>query len=195
MIFQSRIQSLRDRFDRLSQRERTMVGALGVTFIVLLTLIVGFLITDGLSSMEQQNADMRQALRDIESHRDAYLRQKARTAQLESRLGRSTMQLGGFLEQCSKEAGVDIPESNERPPVQVGKQYVERAIDLRLTRVKLDALTDFMKRIESGPTIVVVSALSVHVRDDHHQELDVEMTVSTWEHAAAKPNAKKGDKS
>lgn len=194
MIFSGRLQSLRDRFDRLSQRERTLVGALGVTFIVLLTLVVGFLITDGLSSMEERNAGMRQALKDIDLHRDAYLRQKARTAQLESRLGRSSMQLGGFLEQCAKDAGVDIPESNERPPAQAGKQYVEHATDLRLTRVKLDALVDFMRRIETGPNMVVVSALSVHVRDDHHQELDVEMTVSTWERATLKPSAKKGDK-
>lgn len=189
-----RIQSLRDRYERLSQRERKLVALLGVTFIVMLTLIVGFLITDGLSSMEERNADMRQALRDIESHREAYLKLKSRTAQLESRLGRSSVQLGSFLEQCAKDAGLDIPESNERPPAQAGKQWVERAVDLRLTRVKLEALTDFMRRIETGPNLVVVSALSVRVRDDKHEELDVEMTVSTWERALGKPGAKKGGK-
>ena len=35
----------------------------------MVTLIVGFLITDGLSSMEERNADMRQALRDLDTQR------------------------------------------------------------------------------------------------------------------------------
>jgi hypothetical protein len=44
---------------------------------------------------------------------------------------------------------------------------------------------------------VVVTSLSVRTRDDKHQDLDVEMTVSTYEHAQPKdkPGAKKGEKS
>ena len=82
MTFNDRMQALRDKWERLSQRERTMVGAMGVTFVLMVTLIVGFLITDGLSSMEERNGDMRQALRDLDTQRDAYLRNKAKTAQI-----------------------------------------------------------------------------------------------------------------
>jgi len=195
MIFQERIDALRDWFERLSQRERTMVSALGVTFVVLVTLIVGFLITDGLSTLEERNAAMRQALRDIETQRDAYLRAKAKTSQLETRLGTGGMQLGGYLEQAAKEAGVEIPESNERPPVAAGKKYVERSVDLRLQKVKIDALAAFLKRIETGPNLVIVNSLLVRTRDDRHQELDVEMGVSTYERAQVKDKGtKKGDK-
>ena len=41
MTFNDRIQTLRDKWERLSQRERTMVGAMGVTFVLMVTLIVG----------------------------------------------------------------------------------------------------------------------------------------------------------
>src|SRR3954451_8945026 len=115
MTFNDRMQGLRDRWERLSQRERTMVGAMGVTFVVMVTLIVGFLITDGLSSMDERNAHMRQALRDLDTQRDNYLRLKAKTAQMETRLGTQPVQLQAYLETAAKEAGLEIRESNERP--------------------------------------------------------------------------------
>jgi len=93
MTFNDRIQTLRDKWERLSQRERTMVGAMGVTFVIMVTLIVGFLITDGLSSMEERNSDMRQALRDLDTQRDKYLVMKAKVAQMETRLGTTPVQL------------------------------------------------------------------------------------------------------
>lgn len=194
-MISERIDALRDRFERLSQRERTMVTALGITFVVFITLVVGFLIADRVSSMDERNADMRQALKDIETQRDSYLKAKSKTSQLETRIGHQPVQLSGFLEQCAKDAGVQIPESNEQPAVAAGKNYIQRSIDLRLKAVRLEQLAAFLRRIETGPNLVMVTALSVRARDDKHEELDVEMTVSAYEHAPKdKSGAKKGDK-
>jgi hypothetical protein len=190
-----RLQKLRDRWERLSTRERTMVGALGVTFVVMVTLIVGFFITDGLATFEERNADMRQALRDLDTKRDGYLKAKSKVQQLEARIGHNPIQLGGYLEQAAKEAGFEIPESSERQPVPAGKHWTERAVDVHLRQVKLDALTKFLKKVETGPNLVVITALNIKTRDDKHQDLDVEMTVSTYERASEKkekPGAKKG---
>ena len=197
MIFEDKVNALRDRFERLSQRERTMVAALGITFVVMVTLIVGFLITDGLSSLEERNAAMRQALKDIETQREPYLRQKAKTAQLESRLNRGSIQLGSYVEQAAKETGVEIPEFNEATPAPAGKNWTEKSLAFRLQRVKLEQLANFMRKLETGPSLVVVTQLNIRTRDDKHQELDVEMTVSTYEKnkSAGKDSGKKGDKS
>jgi type II secretory pathway component PulM len=191
---EGRMQRLRDRWERLSSRERTMVSAMGVTFILMVTFIVGFFITDGLSTFEEKNRDMRQALRDLDTHRQSYLAAKNKLQQLEARIGKNPIQLGGYLEQAAKESGVEIPESNERQPTPAGKQYVEKSIDLRLRAVKLEALGKFLKRVETGPNLVVVSALNVRTRDDKHQDLDVEMTISTYEHAPPPKESKKGAK-
>ena len=196
MIFGTQLQAFRDRFERLSQSERTLVLTAAGMFVVLVSLLGGFFITERLSTLEERNAAMRQALRDLESHRDAYLRAKSKSVQLESRLNRPPIKLQGYLEQAAKEVGVEIPEQNERPPTPVGKRFTERTVELRLRKVKLDQLANFLKRVETGPNLVQVTQLSVRTRDDKHQELDVEMTVSTWEHAPKeKPGAaKKGDK-
>lgn len=194
MTFNDRMQELRDKWERLSQRERTMVGAMGVTFIIMVTLIVGFLITDGLATMEEHNADMRQALRDLDTQRDKYIQMRAKTAQMETRLGSQPVQLQGYVESAAKEAGVEISDSTDRPAAAAGKKFLERSVDLHLKPMTLDQLTRFMKAIETGRSLVVVTSLSVRTRDDKHEQLDVDMTVATYEKATEK-NTPKKDKS
>jgi type II secretory pathway component PulM len=191
MTLNERMQALRDKWERLSQRERTMVGALGVAFVIMVTLIVGFLISDGLASLDERNADMRQALRDLDTQRDNYLRLKAKVAQMETRLGSQPVQLQAYIEAAAKESGVEIQESNERPPASTGKKFVERVVDLRLKAVTLEQLTKFMRAIETGKSLVVVTQLNVRTRDDHHQQLDVEISVSTYEREKAPPKKDK----
>ena len=191
MTFNDRIQTLRDKWERLSQRERTMVGAMGVTFVIMVTLIVGFLITDGLSTMEEHNADMRQALRDLDTQRDSYIRMRAKTAQMETRLGTTPVQLQGYVENAAKEAGVEISDSSDRPAAAAGKKFIERSVDLHLKPATLDQITKFMKAIETGRSLVVVKELSVRTRDDKHQQLDVDMVVSTFERDTGKGAVKK----
>jgi len=191
MTFNDRIQTLRDKWERLSQRERTMVGAMGVTFVIMVTLIVGFLITDGLSSMEERNSDMRQALRDLDTQRDKYLVMKAKVAQMETRLGTTPVQLQGYVENAAKEAGVEISDSTDRAAAAAGKKFIERSVDLHLKPATIDQITKFMKAIETGRSLVVVKELSVRTRDDKHQQLDVDMVVSTFERDTGKGAVKK----
>jgi len=191
MTFNDRMQALRDKWERLSQRERTMVAAMGITFVLMLTLIVGFLITDGLSSMEERNADMRQALRDLDTQRDKYLLMKSKMAQMETRLGTQPVQLQGYVENAAKEAGVEISDSTDRQAVAAGKKFIERTVDLHLKPATLDQLTKFMKAIETGRSLVVVKELSVRTRDDKHEQLDIDMAVSTYERDTGKSGVKK----
>lgn len=185
---------LRERWERLSPRERTLLSIMAGTFVVMVTVITGFLITDGLSTLDEHNADARAALHDLETQREGYLKAKAKAAQLETRMGKTPVQLQGFLEQAAKDAGVEIPESNEQP-AQVGKQFTERSVEIRLKSVTLESLTKFLKGIETGPNLVVVTALNIRTRDDKHQDLEVELTVTTYEHnAEKKEKGEKGDK-
>ena len=52
----------------------------------------------------------------------------------------------------------------------------------------LENLAKFLRGVETGPNLVLVTGLNVRTRDDKHEELEVEMTVTTWEKA---PDVKK----
>lgn len=194
MTLSDRVNDLRGRWERLSDRERRLVGGLGLAVFAVAVLGVGLSIANGLGDLEDENADMRQALRDIDSQRDAYQHAKSKNAQLEVRIGHGQVQLQGYLEQAAKDAGVEIAETSERQPAAAGKKYTERAVDLRLRKVGIDQLAKFLRKIETGPNLVIVTALDVRTRDDKHEDLEVEMTVSTYEHASDTKGAKKKDK-
>jgi hypothetical protein len=188
-LLQNRIDALRDRYERLSQRERTLVMAFFVALGLMFALISTFLILDKLSSLDERNADMRQALKDIDSKRELYIQAKQQLGAVESRIPQGQMQLGSFLETAAKEAGLAIPEQKEQRPTSVGN-YTERSLELDLTRVKLDQLANFLRRVETGPQLVVVSALHLNTRDDKHQELDAHVMVTTWERSEKKDKDK-----
>ena len=195
MIFEAQLGRLSERWERLSPRERTLLTALAATFVVMVTLILGFVVTDSISTIEGQNADARQALIDLETQREPYLRAKAKASAMELRMGKTPVQLQGFLEQVAKDAGVEIPESNDLTPQPAGKQFLERSVSIRLKQVTLDSLAKFLKGVEGGPNLVVVTALRVTTRDEKHENLEVEMTVTTYERVSEKTkSSKKGDK-
>lgn len=183
MSFADRLAPLRNRWEKFSERERRMLTLLGGTFVVCLVGLTTYFVSEKLSSLQAENMAMRQALRDLEAGRDTYQRARAKTAQLEVRMARGGVQLQGFLETAAKESGVEIAETVERQPTPAGKNYTERAVDLRLRRVAIEPLTKFLRRIETGPNLVVVTGLNIRTTDDKHQDLEVELTVSTFEHA------------
>ena len=129
MTFNDRMQALRDKWERLSQRERTMVGAMGVTFVLMMTLIVGFLITDGLSSMEERNADMRQALRDLDTQRDSYLRMQGQDG-ADGDAARLAAGAAGraISKRRPRRRASTSPSQNEQPAAPAGKKFIERTV-------------------------------------------------------------------
>jgi hypothetical protein len=179
-----RIAQIRAQWERLSLRERRLLTFLGGSLIALVVFGVGYVIADGLSSIEARNRDMRQALKDIGSHRDEFVRALAESGAWERKIpaeGKG-QPLQGFLEAAAKELDITIPEMNERPSQARGKQFVEKSVDIKLRGLNLQQLAEFMRKVETtSQNVVVVSRLFVRTRFNQHDQLDVEMTVSTFE--------------
>jgi hypothetical protein len=189
----SRFDALKARWERLTERERVAVASLGMVMLAMVMAIVGFLVGTSLNDLEEDNAGMRAAIKDLDTNRDTYQKLRNKSSSLEVRLGHGPVQLEGILEAAANQSDVTISETVERQPVPVGnKKFIERAVDVRLQKVTLDQLAKFMRKIETGANLVVVTQLNVRTRDDKHEDLQVEMTVSTWEKAQeTKPGRKK----
>jgi type II secretory pathway component PulM len=178
------------RWERLGPRERRMLVALLGVATALAGFLVAFVIYDGLASLEERNDQARQALVTLGEQRDAFLSARRRAAQQEVRIPKQPLALASLLEAAATEAGIQIPDQAERPPTPRGKKYVEKGVTIKLRKVDLAQLSKFMQKIETGPNLVVVNKLRISTRFNQHDELDVEMNVSGYEHAA--PVAPKG---
>lgn len=184
---------VREYFEGLSARERTLLLTLGVTIALLGVLTGTYFIYDRIDTLEENNEAMHRALLDIEKKRGPYLAARAMAAQLDSRIGQTPLSLSGFLEQISKETNLEIRETNPRTPEPIGKKYIQQSVDLRISKVALEPLLKFMRRLETYQSnLVLVTQLSIRARDDKHQDFEVDMTVSTYENAPKAPPGKAG---
>jgi hypothetical protein len=178
-----KIAQFRAQWDRLSPRERRMLTTMFGVIALFVVGLFGYFVWSGLGDIDDHNDAVRQALKDIEQHRDEFIEARRRMTSQEVRVSRTPMQLSTVLEAAAGESGIKIDESNDRTPAPRGKRFIEKGIDLKIRRADLQSLTKFLKKIETGPNLVVVDRLLIRSRYNEHEQLDVEVGVMTFEHA------------
>jgi hypothetical protein len=169
-------------WERLSPRWKrwvTVFGAVLATAVVAVFVI--FKLSD-ISDLEEDNAAIRDALSAISKHRDEYLDAKARNSVQEARIGDAPPQLAGDLEAAARAENIQIAESSERPTVPAGRRYLEHDTDLKIREADLQSLTNFLKRVETGPRLIFFTRLALkHPYAADPGKLDVEATATAFE--------------
>jgi Tfp pilus assembly protein PilO len=168
-------------WNRMAARERRLIAILGGAVLMLAVLLTGYLIVDSLQEISTSNEDTREALAAIASHRDEYLDAKARMVSQEARIGIEPPQLAADLEAAGKEAGVEIPETVDRPPAPAGKRYLEHSLDVKLRKVGLKELAIFLSKVETNPRLIAITRLQIRRSFGEGDKLDVELTATAYE--------------
>ena len=169
-------------WNRMSARERRLISLLGSAFAVCAFLLVGYLVFDSMQSMSEENQDMRDALDAIARHSDEFRDAKARAAAQALRIGTEPPQLAADLEAAAKEAGIQIPETADRPDAPAGKRYVEHSLDVKLRKVDLKSLANFLSKVETGRSLVLITRLQIRRSfGGDGTSVDVDLTATTYE--------------
>lgn len=178
-------------WERMAPRERRWVAGLAIAVLVGFSTLGIFLIFSSISDLQDGNAEIREALGTIAKHRDEYLDAKARAQAQEQRLGSDPPQLVADIEAAAREETMQIAESNERPPLGVGKRWIEHDVDLKIRSVGLQALSNFLRRVETGPRPIFCTRLSLKRRFSEADKLDAELTATAFERVKETPAGKK----
>lgn len=166
---------------RTSPRERLMLTGLGVTVVVFVLFVAISQVSSSLSELEEHNFENAEALRFIQRNADK-LRESQREQQArERRFARKAPALQGWLEGIATKRSLEIPEAQDRPEVNLGKNFTERSVEIRLRKIGLRSLTEFMVDVENSPYPVAVTKLHVRRRVGESDQFDVEMTVSAYD--------------
>jgi hypothetical protein len=168
-------------WERLAPKQRRTLAILVGTAVGIATLFIFWLVFSNISDLEEDNLAVREALAAIAKNKDVYLDAKARSDQQAARIGNDPPQLTGDIETAAKEEQIDIAESTEQKPVPAGKHYVEHDVDIKIHEVGLQALTKFMRRLETGPRLIFFTRLSLKRRFSDQEKLEVEATATAFE--------------
>ncbi|MGD0837786.1 MAG: hypothetical protein ABSB49_14180 [Polyangia bacterium] len=184
---------LASEWSRMSRRERRLIAGVGTGIILAGLALLAYSVADTLASMAQENQDMRSAINDIAKHSDEYREAKAKIDALQRRIGNEPPQLAADLEAAAKAAGIQIPETSDRPDAPAGKHYVEHSLDLKLRKVDLKSLATFLSGVETGKSLILVTRLQIHRSfGSDGSDVDVDLTATTYEHL--KDSGKKAGK-
>jgi hypothetical protein len=172
---------VRSEWERLAPRERRLVTWLATAVVALGVTLGAWMTFSAIGDLEEGNRTIREALTEIAKHHDEYLEAKTRNAVQEQRIGTEPPQLVRDLEDAARGENVQIAESSERPAAPAGRRYVQHDLDVRLREVDLQSLTKFMRRVETGPRLIMFTRVSLKHRYSETDKLDAELTATAFE--------------
>jgi len=185
--------SIRERLQGLEERERRLLGIALIVAVVGLVLAPPVALYAVLHSRRGEVESVRAAIVAIEDQAEVIELAKAQKGALEQRYKKPAPQLQAFLAKLASEAGVEIPESQDRQSVPRGKRFDERSTKITLRKVGMLKLVKFLEKIERSGHPVKVSQLDIRKRSEAPDAYDVDMIVSAFDRKAA-PEAKSGAK-
>jgi len=187
--------SLRERIDRLEERERRLLGILSVVVAAIVVLLMPLAVTAALHGSRVENQTLRDAIAQITSDRPLIEHSRALHKALEDRYSRPAPPLTSFLAKLAQEVEVEIPETQDRQPVPHGKRYEEKSTKITLRKTGMLKVAKLMERIETAGHPLSISQLTIRKRGLEPDSYDVHMVVSAFERkpdkaAPAKAKAK-----
>jgi general secretion pathway protein M len=176
--------SLADRLQNLEDRERRLLGVLVALVLGALVLLPPAALFALVHSRRSEVEEIREALQAIEDERETLDKAKAGKGAIEQRYARPAPPLAAFLARLASEAGVEIPESQDRQSVPHGKRFEERSTKITLRKVGLMKLVKFIEKIEQSGHPVRLSQFGIRKRGSEPDSYDVDLIVSAFDRKA-----------
>jgi F0F1-type ATP synthase membrane subunit b/b' len=190
--------SMFDSFDRLSSREKLLVGGLFGAFLVTVVTLLWMYIGNQVSTQAEQNDSIRTTLTQINTLKADFLVKKAKLDAVRELLEKNPIRLVQLMEREAKAQDIEIEDfkestgfltnnrrrfqkrSDESKPKTV-KELKWEAQSITIRRISLDQLTSFISNLENRREPVRVTRLEVSTLNSDRQVLrEIRMTVATY---------------
>lgn len=173
-------------WERLQPRERVLVMALvGVAFLMF-TAVLMFMRWKKLSAIDEEIADMREALDLSRTFGPSYKEKLAAKDQEADKISATPLLFSTLIEQAAEVAEVKVSNQTEKPPVEVAPGLQKRTYEFDLRSVTLAQLTKFLSTVESKEGHVVLThGLTIRSPSASEDRLNVDVILATYERVSA----------
>jgi general secretion pathway protein M len=183
--------NVRERLERLEDRERRLLGILVLVIVGLMVVLMPIGVAALLAAKQSENEELRTIIEEIQQSREALRKRAAERDRVQLRYSRPAPPLAGLLDGLAKQSGIEIPESQDRAVIPHGKRYEEKSTKIVLRRVGMLNLVKFMESIEQTGHPVSLSTVNIRKRGTELDSYDVEMAVSAFERKTETSDTKK----
>lgn len=167
-------------FERLSSRERRLVGFAGGAVLFFVVFITIFSFARSADRYRTRTADKMAKLQQVQALASSYREAQDERQAMEQQLTNADVSLITYIGDKASAAGISVPDMSPKGDVGIGDgKIMESTVDLTLTDVDLRKLTDFLRTVESGPGVVKVRNLRIEPRPASNT-LTAWVSVSTY---------------
>jgi len=174
-----------DLFSKLSEREKWL--ALGATLFVGLALIFGLIVNPAMEKKQRyvrMAQDKRLALAQFKEFASEYRSLQSSLVDMEKKVASrsSDMSLLAAMEGNARKLGLADRIASMKPfTSELESGIVQSSVEMRVEKIDLKGLVQFIEAIETGPHMAVTSRLRIKTRFDDPALLDTTLLVTTLE--------------
>lgn len=172
---------LSERFQQLSERERSLLGVMGAVLGFVFVALVGYTSWTKVQTLQDDNDRRRAALDELVAEREAVLTANARAERVEQLLAGEPKRLSTYIEQCSGRAGVTRPREfrdREQPLDDGVLAQMTTASFPSMTLTQLNSLLDGIENDDE--TLVYTQQIAFEPPRGGASGLQVELTLMTF---------------
>jgi Sec-independent protein translocase protein TatA len=182
-IKQLRLEKLYNIYFGMSPREQTF-ALIGAAIVLVLVVVLPVVVASSrISRLENDMAQGKRQFRDVIRAIESFNERKAELSKLQQTLaGGFDSSLSTTIESIAEKNNMkDQIDSLKAKSASPSDLFEESSVDVRLKRVELKPLIDFLYAIENDPEKMLrVKTLSIKPRFDEKKQLDITLTVSTY---------------
>ena len=179
----------RDFWDRISPRERRLVVIAAIAAPITIAIWLGLAIHDGLGAMEARNDKARKALGVLADLRTRGATAASQIDDVVATMGTEPLSLDTYLTNAAKKAKFDLKSTITPHTPQPKNGFVTNTSSLRIDKLTIQQVKDFLMEIETESKTVAVTKLKLDrdFRDKDKLTLDIEVSTYSKDKPAKEP--------
>jgi general secretion pathway protein M len=167
------LDSLRDYWEKLSDRERRMLSIMGGIALLLIVFAVVWTTSSAVAEVKEERDALRSVLADIDRAADLLAKRQAERAAIEARYQVKTPALAAYLESKAKEQGIEVRQVAEEPEKTVNG-YRRQAVRASMTGISLRPFMHLLVAIEQEPSPIAIERIQIeHYAPGDSYKVDV----------------------
>ena len=166
-----------------NEREKRLVGALGVIAALLVVLMPVYMLSSAIGALEEDNEAIELVLRDIGRAGPRLAQRQAEAEAAEARYDVRAPALGSFLEAQCAENEVGIQSVTNQPEVQEGR-FRRRHVRAQLPGANLRAALHLMTSIEGSTYPIALERVHIEHFNAGEDRFNFEIGVITYDRAS-----------
>jgi general secretion pathway protein M len=187
------LDSIRDYWEKLSDRELRLLSIMGASVVALLVFAGVWITSSAVAEVKDERDAIRSVLSDIDRAGDLLAKRQAERRAMEARYQTKAPALAAFIESKAKEQGLEVGPTLEEPEKTING-YRRQSVRVTFSGVSLRPFMHLLATIEQDPAPLAIERLVI----EHYSLGDsykVNVGVSAFDapkKSAAKPAAAPG---